>query len=132
MQVKLRRADLLYPELSYKIVGILIKVYKELGPDLLEKHYQRAIALELSKAGIKFKEQEPVAIYYQGEKIGTYALDFLIENLIILEIKKNNNFTKKHIDKVYSYLQEYKLQLGILANFTANGMIYKRIINVIK
>lgn len=127
---KLRRPDVLHPKLSYEIVGVLIRVYKELGPDLLEKHYQRAISLELSKSGIKFEEQVPVPLDYSGIKIGTYYLDFLIENLIVLEIKKNHNFTTKNIGQVVSYLKALNLQLGILANFTNKGVIYKRIVSL--
>ncbi len=130
MEPKIRKPDLLFPELSYKIVGVLFTVYKELGSDLLEKHYQRAIGLEFSKQKIAFNEQTPVPLLYQGEKIGTYLVDFLIDNKVILEIKKNKNFSKKHIDQVNSYLKAFELQLGILANFTENGVIYKRIVNI--
>jgi GxxExxY protein len=130
MENAIRKPDLLHPKLSYNIVGVLINVFKELGPDLLEKHYQRAIALEFVKAGIIFKEQVPVPLYYKGEKIGTYFADFLIEGLIILEIKKNKNFSLKHIEQLHGYLKAFDLQLGILANFTDNGVIYKRIVNI--
>lgn len=130
MEHKVRKADLLYPKLSYDIVGVLIRVYKELGSDLLEKHYQRAIALELTKSGISFKEQFPVTLYYQGEKIGIYFIDFLIDGVIVLEIKKNHNFLKKNIDQVNNYLKTLNLELGLLANFTSNGVTYKRIVNI--
>ncbi|MEK7618239.1 MAG: GxxExxY protein [Patescibacteria group bacterium] len=130
MQNELRRHDILFPKLSYDIVGILIKVYKELGSDLLEKHYQKAIRLEFTQAGIIFQEQVPTAIFYKGKKIGTYFVDFLIDGVIILEIKKNNNFSKRNIDQLFGYLKVFGLQLGILANFTKNGVIYKRIVNI--
>jgi len=73
------REDLVYKDECYKIVGILYKVFKELGGDLLEKHYQRAVAVALELAGIKFVEQFPVKMYYEGKFIGMYFADFLIE-----------------------------------------------------
>jgi len=129
------REDLVYKDECYKIVGILYKVFKELGGDLLEKHYQRAVAVALELAGIKFVEQFPVKMYYEGKFIGMYFADFLIEideAKIILEIKKNENYGLKNIKQVNDYLKSLKLKLGILANFTKTGVKYKRIVNLEK
>ena len=126
----LKRKDLIYPELSYQIMGVLFKVSKELGSGYLEKHYQRALNnVELKRSGLKFKEQVPIELKYQDTKIGKYFLDFLIEDKVILEIKNGRNFSNKNIEQVLGYLKAFNLSLGILANFTANGVAYKRIVN---
>ena len=78
MESKVRRNDLLYPDLSFKVSGILFEVFKEVGPGYQEKYYQRAIALALAKNGIKFQAQLVVPLIYAGETIGKYILDFLI------------------------------------------------------
>lgn len=124
------KKDLIYPELSYKIVGILFDVYNELGGGYREKYYQKAIALTLKKEKLLFKEQVYIPLVFKGESIGSNYLDFLIENKIILEIKAGENFVRKNITQVYSYLKINNLKLGILANFTKTGLRSKRILNI--
>lgn len=133
--VKLMNANVLeenkiiYPELSYKIVGILFKVHTELGNKYQEKYYQRAIAIELEKQGIKFKKELMIDLVYNDEKIGKYFIDFLIEDLIVLEIKANADFRLSDYKQVSAYLKSKDIKLGILANFRTKKLTYKRILN---
>ncbi len=127
---ELKRNDLIYPELSYQLIGILFEIFRQLGGSFQEKYYQRAIALELKKCGLEFKEQLSLPLYYKEEKIGNYYLDFLIENKIVLEIKKDKRFSKKDIEQIVAYLKTSNLKLGILANFTKDGLKFKRILNI--
>ncbi|MDP3697182.1 MAG: GxxExxY protein [Candidatus Taylorbacteria bacterium] len=127
---ELKRKDLIYPELSYQIVGILFEIYKQLGSGYQEKYYQKAIAIELKRCGLKYKEQVSTPFSYKGEKIGNYFLDFLIEDKIILEIKKDKSFSQKNIEQTLGYLKASNLQLGILSNFTKEGLKFKRILNI--
>lgn len=127
------REDLIYRDECYKIVGVLYKVFKDLGGELLEKHYQKAVAIALGIEGIKFTEQYPVKLYYEGKFIGIYFVDFLIEidgAKIVLEIKKHENYGLKNIKQVNDYLNSLNLQLGVLANFTKAGVKFKRIVNL--
>ena len=126
----MKNIDLIYKDLSYKIIGILYQVYNELGYGYQEKYYQRAIAKLLIKNNLNYKEQLNLPVEFQGEKIGRYYLDFLIENKIVLEIKKENNFRRHNIEQIYAYLKRFNLKLGILANFTKNGVKIKRIVNI--
>lgn len=127
---KLRRKDLIYPELSYQIVGILFEVYNRLGGGYHEKYYQRGIANEFRRCNISFREQVYAPVIFKGEKIGDSYLDFLIENKIILEIKRGNKFSKNHIEQVLTYLKAKKLKLAIIANFGSKELKFKRIINL--
>lgn len=127
------RNDLVYKEECYKIIGILYRVYKDLGGDLLEKHYQKAVATALQLEGINFNEQYPIKLYYEKNYIGIYYIDFLLQigdARIVLEIKKNKNFGLKNIKQVNNYIKTLGVKLGILANFTSSGVIYKRIVNL--
>ena len=124
------RDDLLYPELSYKITGILFNVSNKLGGGYLEKYYQKAVAESLKTAGIKFAEQLHAPFMFNGIQIGKCFLDFLVDGKIILELKRGNRFFGKDIEQVYSYLKINNLQLGILANFTNHGVETKRIVNI--
>jgi len=130
MNKKLNRQDLLYPDLSYTINGVLFDVFKEIGYGFQEKYYQKATGIALKKKEISFEEQLPVTLKYRGENIGKYFLDFLIEGQIVLELKQGNYFRKQNIDQVFGYLKAKNLELGILANFTENGVKTKRIINL--
>jgi GxxExxY protein len=129
-KVKNIREDLVEKELCYKIVGVLIEVYKQLGSGHREQYYQRGVVEELKRQGFIYEQFVRVPLQYKGLPIGVYILDFLIEGKIVLEIKKDNYFSKQHIHQVNGYLKVLNLQLGILANFTKNGVKFKRIVNV--
>ena len=130
MEGKLIRQDLVYPELSYKIMGCAFEVYNELGFGHAEKFYQRAMAIQLKKEEIEYKEQVYTPLKFKGEIIGKQFFDFLVEDKVIIELKKNSNFSKGNIDQVKQYLQTSKLQLAILINFSPTSVVSKRIVNV--
>ncbi len=125
----LQKQDLIYPELSYKLVGLAYNVFNELGHGHLEKIYQKAYAKELKEAGIIFKEQVPYQVIYKEEIIGNNFLDFLIEEKVIIELKRSDFYSKKYIDQVSNYIKVSNLKLAILINFTSNGVRIKRIVN---
>jgi len=79
---------------------------------------------------LNFKEQVPVQLDFQNNKIGEYYLDFVIDDKIALEIKQGERFLKNNIEQLYAYLKTAKLKLGILANFTPKGLQFKRIVNI--
>lgn len=121
-------AELIYPELSYKIVGILYKVYNQLGGGYQEKYYQQAIKRELFVQQIPFLEQVKVNFNYNGRLIGRYYLDFIIDHIIVLEIKIAPSFSMKDIMQVLNYLKQSDLKLGILTSLNRNRIIFKRIL----
>lgn len=125
-----QNTKLVHPEISYKIVGILFDIYNELGFGYQEKYYYKAIRGGLNKNNLNFKEQLPISIKYAGSKIGTYYIDFVVEDKVVLEIKQGERFLKKHFNQVLAYLKSSNLELGILAGFTSNGIKFKRILNL--
>ncbi len=130
MNIKNKRNDLIYPELSYKINGILFDVYNELWPGHKEKYYQTAVYEALIQNNFKIEKELYIPVRYKGVKVGKYYLDFLIDNKIVLEIKKGDYFRKTNIEQVYQYLVATDLGLGILAQFTGSGVRTKRILNL--
>jgi len=120
----------IYPELSYDLVGIVFKVFNDLGYGYQEKTYQKAIALELKNKEVKFQEQLYSELEYDKEKIAHFYLDFLIEEKIVLELKVGKDFHKRDFEQILSYLKTKKLKLGILVIFTPKGVKYKRILNL--
>lgn len=130
MKAAQNKAELVYKELSYKIVGILYDVYNELGYGLQEKYYEKAIGASFTREKIKFKNQVPYKIKFRGEEIGGYYLDFLVEEKIILEIKKGIHFSKRNLEQIKGYLKITSKKLAILANFTPTGVKFFRMLNV--
>lgn len=124
------KADLLYPDLSYEIVGVLFDVFTNFGYGQKEEYYQKAIAIALKEKGLAFKRELPVRINFKNKFIATNYLDFLIEGKVVLEIKQGNRFNPKDIQQAHRYLKLTDLKLGILARFTKVGVKTKRIINV--
>lgn len=126
----LKREDLVYPELSYRIIGVLFDVYNKLGAGLSEIAYQRAVAVALKNARLNFKEQVYSPLTYEGVTVAGNFFDFLIEGRVVLELKKGNRVSRTHIQQVYQYLVSKKLKLGILAYFAPGSLHFKRIINL--
>ena len=129
-QPALKRDDLVYPELSYQIIGVLYDVYNNVGHGFSEKTYQKAIAVACTNTSLKFQEQVYFPLMYQEKKIGSGYLDFLIDDKVVLEIKKGDRFIRAHIDQVYQYLVAKNLKLGILAYFAPRTLHFKRIVNL--
>lgn len=129
---KLQREDLVYPELSYRICGILFDVWRKMGAGFQEKYYQKAVSVAMKMAGIKIAEQLMVPLVFEGNDIGKYFLDFLVEDKIILELKKGDYYQKQNIEQVKAYLAAKNLQLALIANFTSRGVRVKRILNLLK
>ncbi|MDQ3110348.1 MAG: GxxExxY protein [Bacteroidota bacterium] len=100
MKAILKRDDLLYPELSYKIMGCAFNVFNQLGSGHLEKIYQKALAIEFANAGLKFHEQLKSEVWFEGEMLGYGKLDFLVENKVVVEIKRGNDFNPADFDQV--------------------------------
>ncbi len=106
-------------ELGSKILGLAIKVHRELGPGLLESTYEKCLCYELKKNNIRFINQVYLDIVYDNNlKIEkAYRIDILVEDLIILELKSVESFTKTHEAQLLTYLKLSNKHLGYLLNF---------------
>ena len=122
-------SKIIYPKLSYKIMGILYKIHNSLGAGYQEKYYQRAFEKELKMNAIPFQREVPVQLKYNNEDIGRYFIDFVIDGKIAIELKTSEFIKKKYIHQVLAYLNSTNLKLGILVNFNCDSLYYKRIIN---
>lgn len=121
---------IIYPELSYRIVGILFDVYNELGGGYREKRYEDAVAQRMQELGLQHKRQYYIPVSIAGIKIAKDFADFLVEEKVILELKRGDYFSRKHIEQVYEYLKAKNLNLGIIAQFTSRGVKFKRVLNL--
>lgn len=130
-ELKLIRTNkrIIYPQLSYQLMGILFKVHNKLGSAYQEKYYQRAIKKELGYQSIPFEQEKLIKLTYEDEKIGNYFLDFVVDGKIVLEIKAVPFIRREWTNQVVAYLVSTDLPLGIIANFRTPKLTYKRIIN---
>lgn len=121
--------QLLYEELTYKIIGISMRVHEELGPGFLEAVYEEAIVVEFQEEGIPFRNQAEVDICYKGKKLEKkYRADFIIDEKVLLEIKGTSGLTEIHEAQMINYLKATGLRVGLLVNFGKSSLEWKRII----
>jgi GxxExxY protein len=118
--------DYIYNDLTYKIIGALFEVHKNLGPVHKENIYHEAIKIEFKLQGISFVEEKILEVKYKGQKIGIYRPDFIIDEKVILEIKAVPILVKTMVDQMYYYVRGSKYKLALLANFGTNKLGIKR------
>jgi|GEM_PF-12875 len=119
---------LVYPELSYRIVGALYDTFNQLGPGLQEKYYQSLLRQKLREKDINVKEQVKVEIEGLPIRLGRYYLDFVADDKVAIELKAGVRFKEQDINQIMSYLRQSGLQLGILARFGKEGVVIKRLL----
>jgi GxxExxY protein len=119
---------IVYRELSYRIVGCALAVHKTLGPGFPEAVYERALELELQKAGLAQERQKCFRVLYEGRPVGNFRADFVVDNKVILELKAVTEMPTVFARQVHSYLQVSGLRLGILINFGQVKLETKRIV----
>jgi GxxExxY protein len=111
-------STIIYPELSYKIMGACFEVYKEKGCGFLESVFQECLEMELSDQAIPFLAQPSLKLEYKGRPLKqTYAPDFVCYDRIILEIKAVTVLNDEHRAQVHNYLRATGYRLGLLVNF---------------
>jgi GxxExxY protein len=130
MYATLKNEKVLFPELSYKIAGCAFDVFRQLGHGHIEKVYQKSLAKSFEMAGLKFIEQAPHEVKYNGEIAGKGFFDFLVEDKIVVELKRGKFNVDKEIHQTLGYLKMSKLQLGIIIRFEKEGARFRRILNI--
>ncbi|MBU2264723.1 GxxExxY protein [Patescibacteria group bacterium] len=120
---------LIHPELSYVLMGILFEIHNKLGTKYQEKHYQKAVEIKLKELKIPYQREAKVNIEFDGEELGEFFIDFIIDGKIILELKRIWKITADNIKQVLRYLKATNLKLGIIVNFRHNRLESRRILN---
>jgi len=118
-----------FSDITEKIIGCAMKVHRELGSGFQEYIYQRALEIELKKALIKFLREYEMPIYYQGEKIGMRIVDFFIDEKIMVELKAVTDLEDVHLAQALNYLEASGHEVGLLINFGAKSLQFKRLHN---
>jgi GxxExxY protein len=120
--------QLKYGEITQKIIGSSFEVHKFLGNGFQEVIYQRALSYELRKAGLEFAREIEQDIYYKDlqEPIGTRRADFVVAGKVLVELKAMIKLEDVHMAQALNYLKAYRLEIGLLINFGAKSLEFKR------
>ena len=106
-----------------------MKVHSTLGNGFQEVIYQRALAIEMTKQGLSFQRELEMQIFYDGQEIRTRRVDFLVEDKVMVELKALTVLEEVHLAQAINYLEAYNLEIGLLINFGAKSLQYRRVIN---
>jgi GxxExxY protein len=109
--------DFKYKELTEQVIRIFYRVYNKLGYGFLEKIYENAMMIELKKEAIFAVSQCALKVFYDGEIVGEYYADVLVDNKLILEIKAGNHLVEENEAQLLNYLKATDIEVGLLVNF---------------
>ncbi len=109
------------------IIGCAYDVFNALGHGFLEKVYENALSLKVKSKGLKVKQQEPINVFFEGQLVGEYFADLLIEDSVIVELKAISDIAKIHEAQLVNYLKATKTKVGLLINFGDKLTIKRKI-----
>jgi len=121
--------EMKYADITERILKCAFRVHSVLGNGFQEVIYQRALAIEMRKNGLNFSREFEMPIYYDGIHIGTRRVDFLVEEIISVELKAVIQLENVHFSQAKNYLEAYNIEVGLLLNFGAASLEYKRLTN---
>ncbi|MCK5268964.1 MAG: GxxExxY protein [Spirochaetes bacterium] len=108
---------LLNGSLTQKIIGAYYDVYNSLGYGFLEKVYENSMIIELNKIALQTTQQAKISVFYDGERVGNYFADIIVNQQIIVEIKAVDCLREEHKLQLLNYLKATKINVGLLFNF---------------
>jgi len=115
-----------FEEITHRIIGCAYNVFKTLGFGFLESIYQKALLIELEKAGLMAESEKPLKVYYDDNVVGDFSIDILVEEEVVLELKSVEKLAKTHEVQLVNYLKGLGKDVGLLINFGPDGVEVKR------
>ncbi len=125
----MNRTELKYSDITSQIIGCAMEVHRALGTGFQEVIYQRALQYEFELRGIEFKREFEMPVFYKHKQVGTRRVDFLVKNKISVEIKAINQLENVHLAQAINYIEAYNLEIGLLINFGARSLEFRRFEN---
>lgn len=114
-----------HSEITGKILKAFFNVYNAIGYGFYEKVYENALSIELKKLNLKCENQRPVNVYYEGNIVGAYFADIIVEDKVIVELKAVDLIIEEHEIQLVNYLRATEMEVGLLLNFGTDPQ-YKR------
>jgi len=106
-----------------------MEVHKVLGNGFQEVIYQRALGWEMASRDLSFEREYSMEIFYKSMPVGTRRVDFLVENVIAVELKAVTELLDVHLAQALNYLEAYNLEVGLLLNFGGKSLEFRRLVN---
>lgn len=116
-------------QLTRKIIGCAMEVHRLLGNGFQEVIYQRCLAIELSLQGLNFSREQEMEIFYKEQLVGTRRVDFFVEGKVMVELKAIEKLEDVHKAQAINYCEAYNIADGLLINFGAKSLDFKRVYN---
>jgi GxxExxY protein len=118
-----------FEDINKRIIGCAMRVHSTLGNGFQEVIYQRALVIEMNLDRLSFEREKVMQIFYKGQNIGTRRVDFFVEGRIMVELKAVIKLENAHLAQAKNYLEAYNMEAGLLINFGARSLEFKRIFN---
>ena len=121
-------SKLLYREITEKIIGAAFEVHRELGYGFLERVYQRALQVELLRAGASAEIEKRIQVKYKGALVGEYDADLIVDGCVAVELKVTPQYDKRDEAQLLNQLKATGIKVGLLINFGRAKVEYKRLV----
>ncbi len=121
-----------YEEITQKVIGCAYRVYNKMGFGFLESVYETCLIIELEKAGLSAQSQKPITVHYDGEVVGEFFADLLVEDVVMVELKSVRRLAEKHEVQLVNYLVATGIDVGLLLNFGEEKVEVKRKVRTLK
>jgi GxxExxY protein len=115
-----------YEKLTEKIIGCAYRVYNRMGYGFLESVYEKCLLIELRKAGLSVEAQKPITVCYEGQVVGEFIADLVVEDEVIVELKSVRRLVEAHEVQLVNYLVATGRDVGLLLNFGEGKVEVKR------
>ena len=127
--MRLRDSTLKHQDLTGRVIGCAMAVHRVLGNGFQEVIYQRALRYELEAEGLSFSREYEMPVWFRGNQIGTRRVDFLVEEVVLVELKALSALDNSHMTQVRNYLEVFELEVGLLVNFGKASLEFHRFRN---
>ena len=121
-----------YQEITEKVIGCAFRVYNKMGFGFLESVYETCLIIEIEKAGLSVESQKPITVHYDGQVVGEFFADLLVEDVVIVELKSVRRLAEKHEVQLVNYLVATGKEVGLLLNFGEEKVEVKRKVRTLK
>ena len=118
-----------YSDITQRIIGCAMRVHSALGCGFPEIIYHRVMIIEMKDEGLNFESEKEIPVFYKLQQIGKRRVDFLVENVVLVEIKAVSQMDDGNLAQGINYLEAFNLEIGLLINFGAKSLEFRRLIN---